>query len=287
VSPRGAIAYHPPVNDRRRAWIKRWVIGEISIRRFLRSVAFLYGSLCLMACLLPDHVLYQPHPAVYVDSPAILKLRTASGPRISARFDPVAGARFAVIMSHGNAEDLDDVRWWFVQRWNALGVSVLTYDYEGFGTSEGKPSERRLYEDIDAAYEHLTGALGVPPERVILYGRSLGGGPTVDLASRRPVAGVVLESTFMSAFRVVTRVRLLPWDQFDNLAKIPRVESPLLVLHGTEDRLIPLAHGRALFDAAPGPKRSLWVEGSGHADLPFVAGDRYEAAIRELLALIP
>lgn len=274
------------MNARARAWIKRWVVGEISFRRFVRSAAFLYGSLCLMACVLPDHLLYQPHPPAYADSRAITKLRTASGPRISARFDPVPGARLAVIMSHGNAEDLDDVRW-FVQRWNALGVSVLTYDYEGYGTSEGKPSERRLYEDIDAAYEHLTGALGVPPERVLLYGRSLGGGPTVDLAARKPVAGVVLESTFMSAFRVVTRVRLLPWDQFESLAKMPRLRCPVLVLHGTEDRLIPIAHGRALFDAAPGPKRALWVEGAAHADLPFVAGDRYEAAIRELLALIP
>src|SRR5262249_49330768 len=152
------------------------------------------------------------HRAGYEDGPTITRLATAHGPKIAARFDEVRGAPFTVLLSHGNAEDLDDMRW-FTRRVNGLGLSVLTYDYEGYGTSEGKPSEAPLYADIDAAYDHLARTLHVPAERVIVYGRSLGGGPTVDLARRRPVGGVILESTFQSAFRVATRVRLLPWDQ--------------------------------------------------------------------------
>jgi abhydrolase domain-containing protein 17 len=274
------------VDARKRRWIKRWVIGDLSLRRLATSVVFIYGSLCAIALLFSSCLIYRPHPAGYTDSAAIVKLPTANGARISVRFTEVAGARYAVLYSHGNAEDLDDLGG-SVDRLTALGLSVLTYDYEGYGTSEGEPSERHLYDDIDAAYGYLIGTRGILPGQVLLYGRSLGGGPTIDLASRKPVGGVLLESAFMSAFRVVTRVRLLPWDEFENLSKMGAVRCPVLVMHGTADSLIPLAHGRALFDAARGPKRALWVDGAHHNDVSLVAGARYEAAIVDFLAALP
>jgi abhydrolase domain-containing protein 17 len=273
------------MEDRPRSWTKRWIVGEISLRRLLGAVLFLYGSLALFAFFGADWLLYRPFPTAYVDNGDTLKLTTASGARISALFFEMPRARYTVLYSHGNAEDLDDIGY-MVDEIRGLGVNVLAYDYEGYGTSEGAPSERRIYEDIDAAYRYLTEVRGIAPDHVIVYGRSLGGGPSVDLASRTAVGGLILESTFTSAFRVLTRARILPWDKFDNLDKMPRVRCPVLVMHGTADPLIPRSQGQQLFDAATGPKLSLWVQGAGHGDVMITAGSRFATTMRAMLAMI-
>lgn len=263
--------------------LRRILLGELSARRLLYSAAFIYGSLALFAYFGANRLLFQPHPKSYSLGPDILTIN-AGGVRIAAKYLESTGARYTLLVSHGNAEDLGDLGG-FLARLHALGVNVLAYDYEGYGASEGSPSEARVYADIDAVYTFLTVERGVPPGQIIAYGRSLGGGAAVDLASRKPVGGLILESTFMSAFRVVTRVPLFLGDPFQNLAKMPRVRCPVLVMHGKRDSLISIRHGEALFDAAPEPKRSLWVEEAAHADLPFVTGPEYEAAIQELLRL--
>lgn len=273
------------MNVRARRLFKRFVVGDVSLRRFVGSVLFIYGSLAAFAYLGADLLIYHPFPTAYVDTAETLKLTTASGARISALFVPTEGAQYTVLYSHGNAEDLDDVGY-PVDQLRALGVNVFAYDYEGYGTSAGAPSEQRVYEDIDAAFHYLTAVHGIAPERVILYGRSLGGGPSVDLASRRNVGGLILESTFISAFRVLTRVSVLPFDRFDNLGKMPRVRCPVLVLHGTADPLIPIRQGHQLFDAVMGPRLALWVEGAQHGDVPSTAGARYPTALRAMLALV-
>lgn len=102
----------------------------------------------------------------------------------------------------------------------------------------------------------------------------MGSGPAVEFAARERVAGLALISPFMSAFRVLTRVKLLPFDRFDNIAKIGFVHAPILIFHGTRDEVIPFAHGQNLFAAAPEPKRSVWIEGAGHNDIFEVAGAR-------------
>jgi fermentation-respiration switch protein FrsA (DUF1100 family) len=168
----------------------------------------------------------------------------------------------------------------------AAGFAVFAYDYQGYGTSESKPTERHACEDADAAYDYLVGTLHVPAERIIAFGRSLGGGVATDLASRRPVAGLVLESTFTTAFRVFTRASVLPFDRFDNVHKIKRVHCPVLVMHGTRDMLIHIALGRQLYAAANEPKLFLWVEGAGHNDVPYFAGKRYFEALHSLAELI-
>jgi abhydrolase domain-containing protein 17 len=113
----------------------------------------------------------------------------------------------------------------------------------------------------------------------VILGFSVGGGPAVDLAAREPVGGLILIAPFVSAYRVMTTWSLLPGDKFTNLEKIGRVRCPVLIMHGTADEMIPLWHGQRLFEAAPEPKRHLWVEGAGHGDVWEVAGDRYWEAI--------
>jgi pimeloyl-ACP methyl ester carboxylesterase len=128
---------------------------------------------------------------------------------------PNPQAVYTVLFSHGNAEDIRDVAP-LLNEIHESGFGVFAYDYRGYGTGDGVPTEENAYKDIDAAYAYLTGTLGVAPARIIAYGRSLGGGPAVDLASRKPLTGLILESTFVTAFRVRTHIPILPFDKFRN-----------------------------------------------------------------------
>jgi fermentation-respiration switch protein FrsA (DUF1100 family) len=166
------------------------------------------------------------------------------------------------------------------------GFSVLAYDYHGYGTSQGKPSEENCYRDIDAAYDYLTVTLKVPPNRILLLGRSVGSGPAVDLAARKPVGGLILESAFTSAFRVFAIGYLIPGDRFRNIDKIAKVTCPVLVVHGRDDEIVPFAHGQQLFAAANEPKRCLWVDGGNHNDLPEIGGKRYDQALKDFAGLV-
>ena len=137
-----------------------------------------------------------------------------------------------------------------------------------------------------AAYDYLTQQRHIPPQRIIAYGFSLGGAPTTYLAAHRPVAGVVLESTFTTTFRVVTEVPLLPFDKFYSIDNLKHVHCPVLVMHGTDDHTIPFSHGVALYHAAPGVKRCLWVQHADHGNVPELAGNRYTQAIKEFTRLL-
>ena len=167
-----------------------------------------------------------------------------------------------------------------------MGVAVFAYDYEGYGTSQGVPSEHHAYRDIDAAYDYLTGTLGVPPDRIIAYGFSAGGGPAVDLASRKPLAGLIVESTFTSAFRVYLPIQVLPFDKFHNLEKITGVSSPVLILHGTADSVVPVQHAELLFHAAHEPKRLILFDDTDHFGIKWDQKNRYAQVLEEFLAVL-
>jgi len=160
------------------------------------------------------------------------------------------------------------------------GFSVFAYDYQGYGTSEGRPSERAMYADVTAAYEYLTEQLKTPPQQIISMGRSLGCAAAIDLAARRPVAALVIESPFLSAFRVLTRVQLLPWDRFRNADKIRQIHVPVLVIHGRADRVVPFWQGQSLFTLANEPKHALWLDSAGHNDAMIIAPKKYLETLR-------
>ena len=164
------------------------------------------------------------------------------------------------------------------------GSSILLLDYRGYGRSEGRPSEAGLYRDSDAAYDYLI-AKGVRPDRLVIHGESLGSAVAVDLAVRKPSAGLVLEAPFTSARAVAARVLpgLGPWliGGFDSKSKIQKVRVPLLLIHGDRDEVIDYELGRELFEAAPEPKRFWSVEGARHNDLLHTSGDEYRRRLAE------
>ncbi len=253
----------------------------------LAVVAVAYAAVTVLAYLGADRLIFQPPPALYRAGDLPFRRVPVDGrDSIALLYIPNAQARYTILFSHGNAEDLGHV-YPFLEQLRSFGFGVIGYDYRGYGRSDaGPPSARRATEDAEAAYRYAVDSLGIPPDRLILHGRSLGSGPTLALAARHGAAGVILESAFTSTYRVLTQVRLLPFDRFPNAALIGGLHCPVLVIHGTRDGVVPFSHGRALYAAAPGPKQSLWVEGAGHNDVLEVAGDRYLAALNRFVRLL-
>lgn len=263
-------------------WLHYLSVGEFSFKRLIRLAIliplFSVIGLLIYGYMFTDHIIFQPPPPGYEDSQEIIKLTTADGTRISAIYLRNDNSPYTILFSHGNAEDLGTVRYKLVEL-RSLGFSVLGYDYHGYGTSEGRPTEKAVYQDIDAAFDYLTKELHVPPDHIILHGMSLGGAVAADLASRRPVGGLILESTFVSAFRVVTTVPM-PFDQFKTLAKLKNIKCPILVLHGRADRVVRFWHGEMLYENANEPKQFLWIDNAGHGDVSLIAGAQYEHALK-------
>jgi len=261
------------------------------MRAFRRIVAMLALVGCgALAALwltgLVDSMLYYPQMASRAEPRGLIRIALPDGGTIAAVYRPNPKARHTIWFFHGNAEALGDLDPFFDEL-HARGFAVFAYDYPDYGLSLGKPSEKGINQASTVAAAYLRDTLGVPLESVILCGRSLGGGPAVEVATQEKVAGLVLQSTFMSVFRVVTQRKLLPFDQFENLEKLPRVSCPVLVMHGTADEVIAFAHGKALFTAAKEPKAHLWIEGARHNDFTAIAGERYWRALQEFSASLP
>ncbi|CAD5947398.1 alpha/beta hydrolase [Planktothrix agardhii] len=269
----------------RQTLIKRFIIGDFSVKRMIRFLIILYLAVGVWAYFYSEGLIFIPQPSSYQLTPEFLTLKTEPGVNITALYLPNPKAKYTILYSHGNAEDLGDIRI-VLELLRQMGFAVFSYDYPGYGISTGKPSEQGAYQAIDAAYDYLTQQLKISPNQIIVYGRSVGGGPSVDLASRKPVAGLILESTFISTFRVKIDLPLYPFDKFANLSKIPLVKAPVLVIHGTVDQVIPFSHGQRLFAAVNTPKLSFWVTGADHNDVIEVAGDRYEQILKEFIQIL-
>ncbi|XVF71593.1 hypothetical protein PTKIN_Ptkin12aG0050900 [Pterospermum kingtungense] len=203
------------------------------------------------------------------DDVDVLKLRTRRGNDIVTVHVKHPKATATLLYSHGNAADLGQMFELFVELCNRLRVNLMGYDYSGYGQSTGKPTECNTYSDIDAAYKCLKEQYGVKDEQLILYGQSVGSGPTVDLASRLPnLRGVVLHSPLLSGMRVLYPVKRTYWfDIYKNIDKIGAVNCPVLVIHGTADEVVDCSHGKQLWELCKNKYDPLWVNGGGHCNL--------------------
>jgi len=176
----------------------------------------------------------------------------------------------AVLVAHGNGGNLSHRGQLAADLRSALGAGVLMFDYPGYGKSGGKPTEEGCYAAGEAAYQWLTDTAKIPPNRIVLLGESLGGGPAVELATHHDHRALVLVFTFTS-LPAVAKLHY-PWlpthtlmrCRFDNLAKITRCPRPVFIAHGTADAVVPFSHGEALFAAANEPKEFLRLEGADH-----------------------
>lgn len=263
-----------------KATLKRWLIGDFTWVRLLRSGLLIYVFFAAYVFFRADSMIFLPPAASYGESDEVLRIPVTEEAAIAALHLPNEDARYTVLFIHGNAEDLGDIRP-FLETLHQWGFSVFAYDYRGYGLSDGRPSERNAYQDVEAAYRYLTTQLQVSPDTVLLYGRSVGGGSATYLAARHPVGGLILESTFTSVFRVVVPIPLLPFDKFPNRRRMDEIAVPVLVMHGQADQTIPFHHGQRLYEAASAPKLSLWIPTADHNDFAAVAGDRLRIALLE------
>jgi fermentation-respiration switch protein FrsA (DUF1100 family) len=174
-----------------------------------------------------------------------------------------------------------------------LGVNLFIFDYQGYGRSEGRPTEQGTYRDARAALEYLQNRPDVAADRIVYFGRSLGAAVAVELATSQPPLGMVLVSPFTSVGDMARlTIRLLPvhWlveNRYDSLARIGRVDRPLLILHGDQDQTVPVSQGRKLFEAANSPKQFRLLAGAGHNDTYSTGRAEYWDALTEFTEALP
>lgn len=209
-------------------------------------------------------------------------LTTASNLRVPAVDIRRPGSAFTVLYSHGNAEDVGLSLPYLDALSATCGCSVFAYEYPGYSASDGAPSETNCYEAADAAYGYLTAKVRVDPSRIVVFGRSLGTGPAVDLCARSPlIGGCILQSPLESAIRCavgnVASYALYPLDIFRSYQKIAKVACPVLILHGTADSVVPCDNGRNLYAQLRGRAchgevayDPVWIPDRGHNDMPDV-----------------
>jgi fermentation-respiration switch protein FrsA (DUF1100 family) len=209
-------------------------------------------------------------------------VKTADGEMLHGWFIPHAEVYFTLLFFHGNAGNIGH-RVEKIAMLREIGLNIYIIDYRGYGRSTGRPSERGLYRDAEAAYGYLVSERKILPERIILYGESIGSAVAVDLASRHPVGGVILEGGFSSGRDIAGRIYpfippFLVSDIFNSLLKIPMVQSPKLFLHSRQDEVVPFSLAKKLFDAAVPPKTLVELQG-GH-NTSFIDSSRtYLSAI--------
>ncbi len=263
----------------------------------LVTVGAAYAALLAMVWLFEHRLVFHPDFPSRLEGdwqPAGLPvedvwLKTGDGTKLHAWWIPAVNADCAVIYFHGNASNLAN-RADIFRFLHELGVSVLGMEYRGYGKSEGTPSEESFYRDAESAHDYLTKERGIPAERIVSYGASLGTAVAADLATRRRVAGVILEAPFASARAVARHIfpflpgagRLLR-SRFDVSEKLLAARVPLLLLHCEKDPVIPFALGEEVFAAAPEPKSFLRLRGRCHEGAPLEAPGEVRERVQQFL----
>lgn len=221
----------------------------------------------------------------------------ASTPRVGMHRIPAfiikrKGAHLTVLFSHGNAEDIGIMYDRMKDMSKLLNVNIMAYDYTGYGYSTGSPSEEMCYRNIEAAYGYLRQTLQIPASQIVLFGRSLGSGPSCYMAAKSAiegdsVAGLILHSPFLSIYRIVINSPNLGvvGDMFPNGLRAPDVACPTMIIHGTVDEVVPFYHGLELLTAIPDQFRSVpfWAEGMGHNNIEIYHREEFTSRCKTFL----
>jgi hypothetical protein len=214
-------------------------------------------------------------------------LETEDGLRLHGWWAPAEPERAVLLFFHGNAGNISD-RVDSIGVFHDLDLSVFIFDYRGYGQSQGEPSEQGTYADAEAAWTYLTEERGVPPDRIVMFGRSLGGGVAAELATRHRPRALVLESTFSSIRDMAAAAMpLVPIGAFlrtryDTLSKVSSITAPVLVVHSRDDEVVPFEQGLAIYKAAPAPKALLELR-YGHNEGFILSGETYTKGLDSFL----
>ncbi|KAI2808601.1 Alpha/beta hydrolase domain-containing protein 17B [Blomia tropicalis] len=206
-----------------------------------------------------------------------LFIKSKSGNNIACLMirPPIEQPRYTILFNHGSTVDLGNLCNFLHTLGTRLQCNIFVYDYSGFGQSKGTPTEKAVYADADAAMDCLMNRFNISQEKIILYGQSMGTAPALMLAGKYVnVRGIILHSPFLSFAKVFMgkfhrRTKLRFYDFYRNVEMIGNITStmPILIMHGTKDRIVPIEHAKQLHLKAGNSIRPLWVEGGGHDDL--------------------
>ncbi len=212
-----------------------------------------------------------------------ISFETGDGVPISAWYVPAEKERGVILFCHGNAGNISD-RLDSIKIFHDLNLSVLIFDYRGYGKSRGRPSEKGTYRDAEAAWDYLIKVKRKPAGKIIVFGRSLGGAVAAELALRRQPAGLIIESSFESLPDLGKRfypwlpVRLLSRFEYATIDKVALIKCPKLIVHSPDDEIIPFGHGRAVYEKASPPKEFLEITG-GHNEGFLISGNVYKEGL--------
>ncbi len=269
---------------------------KMNVRRLARlgrMVVLTYLGVCVVIALFQARLIYFPTRGCHATPADVglsfedLRLTTKDGVSIAAWYVPHPDPKGSVIFCHGNAGNMSD-RLHSIKLLHDMGKSVLIFDYRGFGLSEGRPSEKGTYEDAEAAWRYLIETRDESPDRVVLFGRSLGGAVAIELARRHTPAALVVESTFTSVVDIgrahypFLPVRFLVTYRYASIEKVGQITCPKLFIHGRDDTLIPLSNGRKLFDAAAEPKQFIETPGE-HNESGFTYSPMFTERLQAFL----
>ncbi len=244
--------------------------------------------------LFQSHYVYYPERILSTDPGNVglpfenVSFETADRVRLSGWFIPHQNARGVILFCHGNAGNISH-RLDSIQIFHQLGLDVFIFDYRGYGQSEGKPSESGTYQDVAAAWHYLVAVSQLPPNRIIVFGRSLGGAVAAWQARTHKPGLLVLESTFTSVPDLASQmypylpVRLLSRFKYDTREYLEGVACPVLIVHSRDDEMMPFGHGQQLFAAASEPKRFLEISGS-HNEGFIISGKHYQEGLNAFIS---
>jgi pimeloyl-ACP methyl ester carboxylesterase len=265
------------------------------VRNAILTLLALVGALLALLWLFQRHLIYLPARGPVPSAEEVIAgardvtLRTGDGLRLGAWLVPARppATDITVLVANGNAGDRS-LRAPLAQALARAGFAVLLFDYRGYGGNPGRPTEEGLARDARAAYRFLVEEEGVPAERLILFGESLGAAVVTDLATEHPAGGLVLRSPFTDLAAVGQLhypwlpVSLLLRDRFPVAEHMRRIDAPTTVVYGTRDSIVPPEHSRAVAAAAAGPTTIVAIAGADHNDLALLSGPEVIDAVLSL-----
>ena len=252
-------------------------------------IAGVYIAFAGFIFIFQSNLVYFPERNLTTDPHSIglsfetISFETGDGIRLLGWFIPYEGSMGVILFCHGNAGNISH-RLDSIHIFHRLKLDVFIFDYRGYGKSEGKPSEVGTYRDVEAAWQYLVEERKVNPNRIIIFGRSIGGAIAAWLAQNRTPSALILESTFTSAPDLGAKlypylpIRLLSRFKYDTAGYLDMVNCPVLIVHSREDEMMPFIHGQRLFEKAKEPKSLLEISGS-HNEGFLLSGKRYEEGL--------
>jgi len=259
----------------------------------LAGLTLAYFTLLVYVYVKQDGMLYYPSKEIEITPRDIgldyrdIALMTKDGVEINAWHVPAERSRGVLLFCHGNAGNISH-RLDSIRIFHNLGLDVFIFDYRGYGKSRGIPDEEGTYLDAEAAWDYLVDDLGVNPEKILFFGRSLGSAVAVETVLRKRAGALIIESGFTSVpdlgkkYFPYLPVRLLSRFHYASIDKVGKIEIPKLFIHSPDDEIVPYVQGMRLFEKSHGPKEFLPISG-GHNEGFLMSGKAYKNGLDAFL----